>query len=538
MITDTEDICIRLTETARAEPARLAAIAGPSKLTVGELDELSDRCAAWLAEHGIGPGVRTVLMVTPGIEFMVLTFGLIKAGAVLVVVDPGMGWENLKTCLDEAAPEAFVGVTKAHLGRILFRWASSTIRVKVSVGRFRLPGWVPYERLIQPTGHPVGGMISRDQSETAAIVFTSGSTGTPKGVVFTRRMFAAQARLLQTHFHILPGEVDLATFPLFALYDPLMGVTAVFPEMDFTKPGEADPQKIADTVQANNVTHMFGSPALLENLGCYGEAQGLTFPTVRRVLSAGAPVPRRVLTRIGAMLSAAGEVHTPYGATEALPVCPISGPAVLALDSVGKGVCIGRPLDGVHRAIIKITDKPIVTWSEDLRVSDGEIGELVVWGENVSAAYWRRPVADSLAKIHTVKGEIRHRMGDLGFLDEKGRVWFCGRKSQRVVTAERTLFTIPCESVFNQHPKVRRTALIGVGCPPGQRAVLCVELLQKSETRNSGQVREELLALGKEYPITQSITEILFHPAFPVDVRHNAKIFREKLAAWAEGQLK
>ena len=538
MITDTEDICIRLAENARTAPTRLAAISGTEKLTVGELDQLSDRCAAWLVEHGIGPGVRTVLMVTPGIEFMVLTFGLIKAGAVLVVVDPGMGWENLKTCLDEAAPEAFIGVPKAHLGRMLFRWGGSTVRLKVAVGRFRWPGWVPYEKLIKAAQGPVAKLPSQDQGETAAIVFTSGSTGTPKGVLFTRRMFAAQARLLQTHFNILPGEVDLATFPLFALYDPLMGVTAVFPEMDFTKPGEADPQKIANTVLTSNVTHMFGSPALLENLGRYGEAHGLTFPAVKRVLSAGAPVPGQVLMRIGAMLSPGARVHTPYGATEALPVCSISGPEVLALDSVGKGVCIGRPLDEVRLAIIKITDERILTWSESLRVPDGEIGELVVWGENVSAAYWRRPVADSLAKIHTNQGEIRHRMGDLGFVDEEGRVWFCGRKSQRIVTSQQTLFTIPCESVFNQHPKVRRTALIGVGCPPGQRAVLCVELLEKIETRERKRVREELLALGSAYPITQSITEILFHPAFPVDVRHNAKIFREQLAAWAEGQLR
>ncbi len=538
MITETQDICTLLAETARLDPTRLAAIAGPAKLTVGELDQLSERCASGLAALGIGAGTRTVLMVNPGIEFMVLTFGLIKAGAVLVAVDPGMGWDNLKTCLDEAAPEAFIGIPKAHLGRMLFRWGSSTVRVRISVGGFRVPGWVPYEKLIKPVGPAIGKAVHRDPDEPAAIVFTSGSTGTPKGVIYTGRMFAAQARLLQTHFGIAPGEVDLATFPLFALYDPLMGVTAVFPEMDFTKPGEADPQKIADTVLTNHVTHIFGSPALLDNLGRHGETQGLKFPGARRVLSAGAPVPGHVLMRIGAMLSGGAQIHTPYGATEALPVCSISGPEVLGLESAGKGVCIGKPLDGVQLAIIRITDERILTWSESLRVPNGEIGELVVWGDNVSTSYWRRPVANSLAKIHTTQGEIRHRMGDLGFFDEKGRVWFCGRKSQRVITQQGTLFTIPCESVFNQHPKVKRSALIGVGCPPMQRPVLCVELLTKAKSPETESLREELRALGARYPVTESIKEILFHPVFPVDVRHNAKIFREKLVAWAEGQLR
>ncbi len=538
MITDTEDICTLLADTARLDPTRVAAISGPAKLTVGELDQLSERCASGLAAQGVGPGTRTVLMVSPGIEFMVLTFGLIKTGAVLVVVDPGMGWDNLKTCLDEAAPEAFVGIPKAHLGRVLFRWGSSTIRVRISVGGFRLPGWVPYEKLIRPGGQTAGKTVPRDPDEMAAIVFTSGSTGIPKGVVYTRRMFAAQARLLQSHFGIAPGEVDLATFPLFALYDPLMGVTAVFPEMDFTKPGEADPQKIADAVLATHVTHLFGSPALLDKLGRHGETHGLRFPAVRRVLSAGAPVPGHVLKRVGAMLSGGAQIHTPYGATEALPVCSITGPEVLGLESAGKGVCIGRPLEGVQLAIIRITDEPMLTWSDNLRVPDGEIGELVVWGDNVSTSYWRRPVANSLAKIHTTQGEIRHRMGDLGFLDDIGRVWFCGRKSQRVITQFGTLFTIPCESVFNQHPKIRRTALIGVGCPPMQRPVLCVELVNKTEPPETERLREELLALGARYPVTESIKEILFHPIFPVDVRHNAKIFREKLVAWAEGQLR
>ncbi len=539
MITDTEDICIRLAESARLDPTRLAAIAGPAKLTVGELDQLSQHCAVALAAHGIGPGVRTVLMVTPGIEFMVLAFGLLKAGAVLVVVDPGMGWQNLKTCLDEAAPKAFIGVPKAHLGRMLFRWGSSTIRVRVSVGGgFRLPGWIPYQRLIKPDREEGNKTISRDLDEMAAIVFTSGSTGTPKGVVYTRRMFATQARLLRTHFGIAPREVDLATFPLFALYDPLMAVTAVFPEMDFTKPGAADPEKIADTVRTNHVTHIFGSPALLENLGRYGESVGLKLPEVKRVLSAGAPVPGRVLLRVGNMLSAGAQIHTPYGATEALPVCSIAGPELQALDSPGKGVCVGRPLEGVQLAVIRITDEPIALWSDNLQVPDGQIGELVVWGENVSTSYWRRPVANSLAKIQTTRGDVRHRMGDVGFLDEKGRVWFCGRKSQRVIAQRGTLFTIPCESVFNQHPKVRRTALVGVGCPPMQRPVLCVELSEKTMPWDTEGLREELLAIGSRHPITNSITEILFHPAFPVDVRHNAKIFREKLAAWAEVRLR
>lgn len=532
MSSEQKDISSCLRDCAKQNPFRPAVVSPDGRLTAGELDQLSDRCAAGLARAGITRGTRTVLMVTPGLEFMVLTFGLVRAGAVLVVVDPGMGWANLKNCLAEARPEAFAGVTRAHVGRLLFGWARSSIRIRVSVGSVRLPGWIPYERLLDASVRPdLTGPV--DPDETAAIVFTSGSTGVPKGVIYTHRMFAAQAALLQNHFEIKPGEVDLATFPLFALFDAAWGVTSVFPRMDFTRPADADPNEIINTIDRSGVTHMFGSPALLNRLGRYGESRNVRLPTVRRVLSAGAPVPDHVLLRTQRLLAPEGVVHTPYGATEALPVCSISSRERLAEDSVGRGICVGRPLPGVGLAVVGITEDPIPQWSEELRVPHGQVGELVVWGDNVSRGYLERPEADRLAKIRDADGRIRHRMGDVGFLDHDGRVWFCGRKSHRVLTASGPLFTIPCESVFNQHSRVFRTALVGVGKPPCQRPVICVELEDKRHWRGDAKVREELLELGAGSTQTALVKDILFHPGFPVDIRHNAKIFREKLAVWA-----
>ncbi len=200
----------------------------------------------------------------------------------------------------------------------------------------------------------------------------------------------------------------------------------------------------------------------------------------------------------------------------------------------GQGVCVGRPLPGVHLWLIRIDDGPIKIWSDDLLVSPGEIGELVVWGSNVSREYFGRPEANDLAKIQGPDGEIRHRMGDLGYLDEEGQVWFCGRKSQRVITPQGTLFTVSCEAIFNQHPKVYRSALVGVGHPPQQKPVLCVELEEEEKKKKvSQELRQEILELGASHPHTKEIQTLLFHPSFPVDVRHNAKIFREKLARWA-----
>src|SRR5438034_7439043 len=117
-------------------------------------------------------------------------------------------------------------------------------------------------------------------------------------------------------------------------------------------------------------------------------------------------------------------------------------------------------------------------------------------------------------------------MGDVGSLDAGGWLWVCGRNSQRVVTPQGTLFTIPCEAIFNTHARVARTALVGLGAQGAARPVVCVEL--KDGAQGNG-IEAELLELAASQPHTREIrTFLVYRGSFPVDVRHNAKIFREK----------
>ncbi|MGC8644077.1 MAG: peptide synthase, partial [Isosphaeraceae bacterium] len=188
--------------------------------------------------------------------------------------------------------------------------------------------------------------------------------------------------------------------------------------------------------------------------------------------------------------------------------------------------------------IIRISDEPIPTWSDDLEVPAGTVGELIVAGPMVTREYFRRPEANALAKIADPdRGTFFHRMGDLGYRDLHGRLWFCGRKAHRVKIGHLTLYTVCCEGVFNVHPDVARTALVGVEGPSGMIPVLCVEPVRRLNARDQERVRGELLDRGAEFSHTKTITSILFHDAFPVDIRHNSKIFREKLAVWAARKL-
>lgn len=521
-----------IADRATELPGSPAVIGGGAPVTFAELEADVALIAAGLRAAGVRPGSRVALLITPSADFVALTFALYRAGAITVLIDPGIGLPAMKRCLEEAAPEAFAGVPKAHIARLLLGWAPSS-KLNITAGRKLFWGGLTLDDL-RRLGRGAASPDPDHTPRTASINFTSGSTGAPKGAVYTHAMLHEQAAMLKEYFGIKPGFTSVPTFPLFALFDVALGLTIVIPRMDFTRPAAADPAMLSGLINDHKAVQLFGSPALIDNLGRYGERTGVKLPSLERVISCGAPVRQAVIDRISKMLRPGVPVHTPYGATEALPVACISGEELSALGP-GRGVCVGRPWPGVETFVIKITDGPISGWSPDLPLKDGETGEIAVKGPIVSPSYFNRPDGDALAKIKGPDGSVYHRMGDAGWRDAEGRLWFCGRKSHRVVTAEGTLFTIPCESVFNEHPEVRRTALVGVGPEGSKRPVICVELEPGKEPRPG--LTDELLALGAAQPHTKIIKDILYHPGFPVDVRHNAKIGREKLAAWAARRL-
>jgi acyl-CoA synthetase (AMP-forming)/AMP-acid ligase II len=544
------NIALGLTARARERPDSLAVLAPAGRDASGrakhvhwtfkQLDRMSDWAAAGLREKGVQPGMRTVLMVKPSLSFFALTFGLFKAGAVPVLVDPGLGIKNLGPCLAEAQPEAFVGIPQAQIARKLLGWAKSTIRVSTTIERDWPSRWLDNFDLDGIHAAGASEIVAVEPGETAAILFTSGSTGVPKGAVYTHGVFQAQVDLLQKTYGIEPGEVDLCTFPLFALFGPILGMTCVVPEMDATRPGKVNPTRIIEAIEDFGVTNLFGSPALIRRVGDFGAANQVKLPSLRRVISAGAPVPARVLETFAGLLEDGVEIFTPYGATESLPVSSIGSDEILSetrfLTDEGGGVCVGRPVEGMRVELIQIRDEPIPAWSDDLLVPDGEVGEIVVQGPVVTRSYFHRNEATALAKIED-SGGFWHRMGDLGRRDPSGRLWFLGRKSHRVRTPDGVLFTIACEGIFNTHPSVARTALVGVGPRDKTKPVLCVETKPGVSRSSWLKVEAELAALAKTNPITSKIETFLRHPSFPVDIRHNAKIFREKLATWAEGRV-
>ena len=534
------NISTHLTATAGRLPEKTAVICPDgSSFTFRQLEEETDRLAHAFTRIGIVKGVRTIMMVRPSLELFSCTFALFRVGAVPVMIDPGMGRQNLVENLASVEAGAFVGIPLAHVLRILGGRKFAHVKVKVTVGPRFLWGGYSFERLRRGPWRPFPPVPTAPDDQ-AAIFFTTGSTGPPKGVVYEHGMFDAQVRYLNDHFGYGERDVDLAAFPLFALFDAVLGMTAVIPDMDPTKPAAADPAKIVAALTRHRCTSMYASPALLTNLARYGRERGLRLPDLRRIITAGAPIRPDLLAELHEILPPGAKVHTPYGATEVLPVSDIDSLEILGetrrISEAGGGTCVGRPLPGMEVAIIAITDEPIAAWRDARPLPPGEIGEIVVKGPVVTKEYFRRPEATRLAKIMDERdGGVWHRMGDVGYRDDRGRLWFCGRMAHRVETAHGVLFTVPCEAIFNRHPRVRRSALVGVGERGRQRPVICIE--PKEPVGDLDALTKELLALARTDPRTAVIETVLYHPSFPVDIRHNAKIFREKLAVWAAGRL-
>lgn len=499
-------------------------------LSFSELSIEQDRWAVRLTAAGIGRGSRTLLMVKPGLPLIAICFALFKIGAVPIVIDPGMGLKSFLSCVRRSKPEFLVGIRMATTVSWLFFRTFSSVMGRVCVGG-------PLARAPQDGSGSTVVEADTQRDDLAAILFTSGSTGTPKGVCYEHGMFEAQVEAIRERFGIEPGEIDLPMLPIFALFNPALGMTTVVPEINPSKPATVDPAKIVQAIQQCGVSNSFGSPVLWKKIGVYCQENGIKLPTLNRILMAGAPVPPELMRLYRTILDD-GHVFSPYGATEVLPVSAISDTEVVehtaVLSEQGKGTCVGKPVSHVDVKILP-HDNDEATIADALL--QGGIGEIVVTGPSVTKEYDQLPEATLKAKLE-VDGRVWHRMGDLGYLDEVGRLWFCGRKVERVVTEEREFFTDCCEGVFNQHPDVFRTALIGYDVDGVVNPAIVVEPYEGKmplAVKDKEQFIESLRPLAEGVECTKLIKHYFFRSSFPVDVRHNAKIHRLQLAAEFNG---
>ena len=502
-------------------------------LDFGSLAARIDAYEHGLMEAGLRAAERVIMLVTPGADFLALSYAVMGRGAVPVFIDPGMGVDAVVACMREAEPSGFIGVPRAHLLRLKAGELFRSLRFSVVAGRFPPCGAMRLCDLRRPSAAPPTP-VPRGDADPALVAFTSGATGRPKGVVFTNRMLSEQLAVFRGQFGFRGGDQDLPLLPVFSLFTAALGVGSIFPPLDPSRPLSLVPSQIIRVMRDLGNQTSFGSPALWSKIGEYCRQTGATLPQLRRVFMAGAPVSQTTIDLVKAACPQA-ESFTPYGATEALPVTIASADdlwqdrPVLAVTGE-QGTPVGRAIDGVALRVVQpLTGQPVMTLVD---CPERVIGEIVVSGDTVSREYLRRPEATATSKIHD-GDRVWHRMGDMGYLDAAGHLYFCGRKAHVVSTPDRTFHSVPVENVFNRHPQVRRSALIEVAGGPA----LAIEPASWPLTPQARQtLAAELRAVGVGDPVTAAIRRFYFHQSFPVDARHNAKIFRDRLGAWAVAQ--
>ena len=471
------------------------------------------------------PGIRAALLTPPSADFFALAFAMLKLGIVPIIVDPAIGLKKVSQCLKESQPNIFLGNFFTHALRILFGWGKGSIKHNLSIPRLlrNIPSLIPNSEFLIPNSSP------------AAIIYTSGSTGIPKGVLYTHANFASQLDMLQQTFDITQDEIDLPAFPLYALIDALLGVTSIIPDITFPIPKNINPAQTLSAIQEYQVTNTFASPIVLDKLANYGVQHNIKLPSLKRVITAGAPAPIQVQEKFRKLLMDDTDLFGVYGATESLPIAVIESREIIGdaknRTANGAGVCLGRSVNGANVRVIGISESAIPHWEDSLEVRPNIVGEITVQGAAVTRSYIQREDANRLSKIQN-GDEVIHRMGDVGYFDEQGRLWYCGRKSHRVIIKDDVLFTEQIEGIFNAHPLVYRTALVGVKGEP----VLWVELEKRARVKKD-KIRNELSELAAQHPQASKIKAFLFMKTFPTDVRHNSKIIRERLTLLAEKRL-
>lgn len=521
----------RLRDSDRPAVVEMAGTEPHRSISWSELARDVESVGAGLAAAGVRRGDRISLLVPPGIDLTTCLYACWRIGAIAVIADAGLGAQGMTKALRSAAPDYIIGVERAMAAARAMRWPGRRIIVgEVSSLRRRALGvWRPLGE-IQTLGVGTDLPAPPARNDVAAVVFTSGATGPAKGVVYRHWQAQAQRDAVVALYGIGDSDRLVAAFAPFALYGAAIGIPSVVPDMDVTKPATLSATALAASVAAIKATMVFASPAALVNIVDTAPelSPRLRMPLldVRLLMSAGAPVPTALLRRVAGLVPNA-ELHTPYGMTEVLPVSDIS---LREIEQAGdrSGVCVGRPIAGVEVAVdpLDADGNPVGSLSHEPEV----VGEICVRAPHARDHYdklWETTLAAS-------RPEGWHRTGDVGHVDTEGRLWVEGRMVHIIRTSAGVVTPVTIEHAAESVPGVAHAAAVGVG-PAGTQQVVVV-VVGEDTGRTAGLAPLETAAQIRAQ-IHVDVAAVLEVPALPVDRRHNSKIDRTRIAAWAERVL-
>lgn len=513
MSRDSGSVVELFSSVAMQHPSTIAFHDGDISIRYDALWKRIARFSTGLAQKGFGPGDRALVMIPMSIDLYVVLLGVLKRGGTAVFLDPWVGWRRLIDLARFAGANAWIGTAKSHIPRL---FDSELRRIPFSISRGS--SWLARDSVASIESHGADETIHPSSAEdTALVTFTTGSSGTPKGVRRTHGILEAQHRALAAEFPAQPGDVDLCTFPVFALNNLALGVTTVIPPIDLKRIDRADPYHVMEVIRLHRVTTATASPPLFDALA--GVTSSGTLSSLRRILTGGAPVEDQQL-RSWTNAFPGTSIEVVYGSTEAEPVAHIG--AVERLELAGsRGYTVGRIASSVRAAVVRIDRGPLEANNRDewiaLQVPHGDVGELIVTGHHVCRDYDRNPEAARENKIVDPDGTVWHRMGDTGWFDDDARFRIAGRVHSTIVRNGLMIHPQLVEQVARgEDASIRRAAAVGLpDASMGERLAVVCESDDDVASGVEGRLRDREITFDQLLVTSKPL---------PVDPRHNSKI--------------
>ena len=488
-------------------------------LTYAGLENASACAASLLHSKGLKPNDHVLIFVPMSAELYIALTAVFRLGLIATFLDPSAGREHIENCCNLVAPQAFIGIARAHLLRLMSP-ALRRIPHKFSTD-FSVPAALRLQHPAQLQRQAHFEIKPCAEEAPALVTFTSGSTGKAKALVRTHNFLLQQHQVLEKNLNLAAGDKELCALPIFVLANLASGVTSIIPDADLRRPGLVDAKKIISQIAMQSPTRAAGPPAFFERLCEYSESNRVTCPTVKAVYTGGAPVTPRLMERLRRVVPNA-DVVAVYGSTEAEPIAHVAHHEISAADRAGmrnvKGLLAGLPVPEIELRIVPDRwGTPFSSYNAaefaELSLPAGASGEVVVSGSHVLGSYLHKQHDDETK--FKVDGMVWHRTGDAGYLDERGRLWLLGRCAARLQDERGVLYPLPVECAVQEIPGIRRAAFVA----HRQRRTLVIEPVEPNSFSSPDETLEEL----KKMLDWARIDDIVTVRRLPVDKRHNSK---------------
>lgn len=504
-----------------------------TSITIDGFVKQASHVASGLMKVGIQSGDRVVLLMPMSAQLYVAISALQRVGATPVFIET---WSPASTgfssSLEQIKPKGIVYPGEAF-DTLHDSPFFENIPIKITTGKAAEEDRYTFEALANtPSFAPI---VAVNREHPALITFTTGSSGTPKGANRTHRFLAAQHYALSQYISYSESDIDIPTFPVFALNNIACGVSTVIPSIDLRSPADDDAQNLIYQIESIHATSTTLSPSLFTRVAAYARDNNIRIPSLRHVITGGAPISAQDIEDFKKVCDA--RITILYGSTEVEPMAYTDGDEMLRISSSDQaaGALVGYLDDNLEYKIIKINRDSIqINKQEDWSALESTVdstGELIVSGEHVCNDYYQNPAAFNKAKIRDTDGTIWHRTGDVVHQDGEKRLWILGRIHNTIVRQGIYLFTVEPETLIKQLPFVEKVAYIGLPDPElGEKAVVAVQL--RKVAMQDDTAYEETVS-SKLYEHAIPVDEVIFRESIPTDPRHHSKIeydlLRQKL---------